>query len=90
MMLPLMPEKHSRLNETVLGIGALILGELSKPDTSDAVWEKVRRLKSTKTIPDKISFDDVIVALTFLYAIQAIVLGDQGVLHRAVDFSHGE
>jgi hypothetical protein len=77
-MLPLLPEKHARLNETILGLGALLLSEFGEAETADELWEKVRRMKSKKTLPDRVSFDDVVLTLAFLYAVKAISREKEG------------
>ena len=75
--------KHVRLNESVIGLGAILLHELVKPKTVDEIWQRVRHLKqSARSIPDKITLDDVIETIDFLFSLGLIALNDQAVLRR--------
>lgn len=79
----LLPEKHIRLNETVLGLGACALMNLDSPKSLDALWEDIRELrKKKKIIPQKTSFEDLVLAVDFLYAMRAITSTDEGELMR--------
>jgi hypothetical protein len=82
MNLPLLPQKHARLNETILGIGAITLNELTTPQTVDEVWDKLKTLKSKKMLPDRVSFEDLVLTLDFLYALRTITLNEEGALSR--------
>lgn len=69
----LMPRKHIRLNETVLGLGAVVLSVLEQPLTLDEMWALVRDVRKKKrTIPEKTSFEDLVLAVDFLFALGAI------------------
>ena len=84
MSIPLLPQKHARLNETILGIGAITLNELTAPQTVDSVWEKLKTLKAKKMLPDRVLFEDLVLTLDFLYALRAITIDQEGVLSRCV------
>lgn len=80
-MLPLLPEKHVRLNESLLGLGAIVLRVLKQRSTLDEVWEGMRAMKSSnKFIPEKITFDDLIVTIDCLFAIGVVDLDNEGKL----------
>jgi hypothetical protein len=80
MRLPLLPEKHARLNETIIGLGAVALAGLERPQTIDNVWQRVRDLKAKKILPDRVSFEDLVLTLDFLHAIKAVSLNERGAL----------
>jgi hypothetical protein len=82
-MIALFPEKHARLNETLLGLGAIVLLQLRTPQSVDDVWEAIKDLRTRKkSIPERISFDDVILAIDLLFALQAVKVNEQGEVER--------
>ena len=84
-MIALLPEKHVRLNETILGLGALVLGQLSEAKTLDELWEGLKELRTRKkTIPERIGFEDLILTVDFLFALRMIDLSEEGDLSRCV------
>jgi hypothetical protein len=71
----ILPTKHVKTSQSLIGIGAGILQVLVTQQTVTRVWE-VARLRS-----DKITFERFILALDFLYCIGCIELRD-GLLRR--------
>lgn len=70
----LSPKKHIRLSESILGLGANILNLLSRPQTSEQIYDK---LKSLNLLISH-DFEHIILALDFLYACGAVELNEQG------------
>lgn len=66
----ILPTKHITLANSLLGVGALLLDRLKKPKTVSTLWEKVRIL------PEVGTFERFSLALSFLYAIEAVELKD--------------
>lgn len=82
-MLELFPSKHVRLHETLLGLGAAVLAELWDPKDVDSVWELLKDLKRRKkTVPDHTTFEDMILAVEFLFALGAVSTNSKGELVR--------
>ncbi len=78
-----MPEKHVRLNETILGLGACALLCLDAPKSLDSLWDDIRELRrKKKIIPQKTGFEDLVLAVDFLFAMRAIEKTQDGGLMR--------
>ena len=71
----ILPNKHLDLPRSLLGIGARVLKCMEKPSTVSAVWEEFQR--GDRAVP----FHRFILALDFLYAIDAIRFSNN-LLHR--------
>lgn len=79
----LLPSKHVHLNETLIGLGAVVLNELRAAKTPDDLWEAIKELKRRrKFVPEKISFEDLILVIDCLYALQTIRANEKGELIR--------
>lgn len=63
------PTKHIPAEQTLLGAGAVIFSELSRPRTVTALWESVREDKAVGT------FERFVLALTMLYTLRVIQFG---------------
>jgi hypothetical protein len=64
----ILPTKHLRTEQSLLGVGALLLARLRRPKTVSALWEAV------KTEPSVGSYPRFILALDLLYSLEAIEL----------------
>ena len=62
------PTKHVPVEQTLLGVGAVIVSNLTEPCTVTALWEAVRQHRAIGT------FERFVLALTMLFAIQAVEL----------------
>lgn len=62
----LLPNKHVPTERSLVGLGARILGRLETPTTVSELWEQLRN------DPRIGSFHRFILALDYLYAIEAI------------------
>ena len=71
----ILPNKYIPENESLFGLGALLLLYLLKPSTISSLWEKVR------AIPEIGTFERFILTLDFLFIIGAIDI-DEGLLRR--------
>ncbi|AWY01249.1 hypothetical protein A8139_15760 [Marinomonas primoryensis] len=70
----LRPQKHIRLSESILGLGANILNLLLRPLTPEQIYEKLNNLNLLISH----DFEHIILALDFLYACGVIELNEQG------------
>jgi len=76
----LMPDKHIRLSESLIGFGAYILGKLDRPKTVDKLWAEFESERDSERFPAHQSFDNLILTLGFLYAIGAVEMNRDGSL----------
>lgn len=78
----LMPDKHVRLSESLYGLGGYLLELLKAPATVDDLWRRFSKSVAAKEFPSGHSFEDIVLAVDFLYAIGAISLNESGVLEK--------
>lgn len=78
----LLPDKHISLAESVLGLGAFLLGELDCPQTVDRLYLRVTAAMEDRSMPAYHDFDAVLLALLFLYSIDAVELTEGGGVRR--------
>jgi hypothetical protein len=71
----ILPTKHISTEDSLLGIGAVILGHMSEKETVTHLWESVRSEQNVAT------FERFILALDLLYMIDAISIED-GLLRK--------
>jgi hypothetical protein len=76
----LLPDKHVRLSESILGLAALVLSFVDKPTTFDTLWKKVQEKLDTPDWPAKHGVDNFVLALCLLNAIGAIDVSPAGEL----------
>lgn len=78
------PSKHVSFNESIVGIGAIILKHLDGGKTIDDLWRELRRVKASHDrLPEKVDFDMVILAVDFLFLVGAVKQNDTGVIEYA-------
>lgn len=61
----ILPNKHLTLEQSLLGVGAVVLGRLNAPVTVSELWEEVAA-EGVKT------FDQFALALSLLFTVGAI------------------
>ncbi len=66
----ILPDKNIKLEYSLLNCGAILLQEISMPQTLSLLWEKV---KNNEVI---INYEKFLLTLDFLYAINAVSLKD--------------
>ncbi|WP_418789525.1 ABC-three component system middle component 6 [Priestia megaterium] len=71
----ILPNKFIKPNDSLIGIGALILPILDKPITVSFLWDKARKQEIVKT------FNNFISALDLLFLLGAIKL-ENGLIKR--------
>lgn len=71
----ILPNKHTKADESVLGLGAKLLHKLSYPQTVSSLWEKVRQDQAIAT------FERFTLALIFLYTVGTVEF-KEGILRR--------
>jgi hypothetical protein len=76
----LLPQKHIRIAESLLGLGSFVLQSLSRPKTIDVIWREFQEVCDTSEFPAYHSFESLILSVDFLFAIGAIDLNTDGKL----------
>lgn len=71
----ILPTKHIPENQALIGVGAIILRHLERPQTVTSLWDKLRENHSVGT------YERFILALNLLYVIGVIGIA-QGMIQR--------
>ncbi len=64
----ILPSKHISAEQTLLGVGAILIIELDRPQTVTSLWERTRKAAEVG------NFERFVLALDMLYIIGAIEL----------------
>lgn len=82
----ILPTKHLRISESLLGLGGYLLKYLNEgPQTIDQLWFKVSKQNNTKKSFSYHGFDNVILALNYLFIIGVIEINSEGKVYNAVN-----
>jgi len=81
----ILPEKHVRASESMLGLGAIVLSLLDTGAKNlDAIWAEVQLHDSVRrSVHGSITLDTVILAVDFLFAIGVVKMSRDGVIANA-------
>ena len=71
----ILPSKHIPENQTLLGVGAVILAHLKRSETVTSLWDKVRNDRSVGT------YERFVLALDLLHIIGIVDLS-QGMIQK--------
>jgi hypothetical protein len=74
----ILPNKHITVSQSLWGLAAFLLTFLESPKTVDELWVKFEKINNTNQFPAKHSFERVVLALDFLYLIDAIEVTADG------------
>ncbi len=80
----LLPDKHIRFSESLLGLGALVLESLEAPKSIDALWNELHPQMESGAFPANHSFDNLVLSVDMLFALGVITLNRNGRLQRCV------
>lgn len=69
----ILPTKHLNFSESLLGFGSYILRVLDDPKSVDDIWDKYSMDFKNGLYSARHGFDNLILAIIFLYAIGAVV-----------------
>ena len=85
MGITLLPGKHVRTSESLLGLGALVLSSLvDEPKNLETLWADLKNLAPVKRrVHGSITLDGVVLAVDFLFVVGAIQLNHEGLLEHA-------
>jgi hypothetical protein len=76
----LLPDKHISFAESLLGLGAFVMENVSQPTTVDNLWRTFQR--QAVNYPAFQTFDNLVLALDALFALGLIEMNDVGELRR--------
>jgi len=82
-----LPDKHIRFSESLLGLGALVLESLDVPKSIDALWDELHSWMGSDEFPARHSFDNLVLTVDILFAIRAIAPDRNGRLERCASSS---
>lgn len=71
----ILPSKHISQDQALIGVGAVLLGNLKRPQTITALWEKTRQEGPVGT------YERFVLALDLLY-ITGIIHFSQGMIEK--------
>jgi len=74
----ILPNKHITISQSLLGLGGYILTILESPQTIDELWLYLEKTLGSSKFPTKHTFENMILALDFLYVIRAIDYTSEG------------
>jgi len=78
----LLPDKHIRLCESILGLSAFTLNVLDSPKGLDALWNELQRAQEDKSFPACHGIDNLAIATSFLFSIGAVTDLSDGTVAR--------
>lgn len=87
MRTPILPQKHVRNSESLLGLGAITLASIQdEPKNLDRLWADLKESEFIKQrAHGSIPLDNVILAVDFLFAVGAVTLNSEGIIRHATD-----
>ena len=71
----ILPSKHISVENSILGVGAVILAHLGRPTTVSSLWEEL------SSLPEISTYERFILGLDLLYMIEVIEIRE-GTLRR--------
>ncbi len=80
----ILPTKHIRISESLIGLGGYLLKLLKEPITIDELWFKFLKYNNKK-FPAYHSFDNLVLSLNLLYMMGIIEINEYGELYYATD-----
>ncbi len=78
----LLPDKHIRIAESLIGLGGFILEALKTPRTIDELWTDFQKVNNTDSFPAYHSFGNLILSVDFLFSIGAVDEDSHGRIFR--------
>ena len=77
----ILPTKHLSENKAIITVGSIILASLDKPKSVSRLWNDLVETNEKMNGQARLTFDWYVLALDFLYIINAIEIQD-GLLRR--------
>jgi hypothetical protein len=76
----ILPGKHIKQDRALIAIGGDILAVLDRGMSVSEIWRGVQNLRESRERHSPLSFDWFVLALTFLFAVSAVVQDGDKVL----------
>ena len=80
----ILPTKHIRISESLIGLGGYLLKLLDKPMSIDNLWFKYTNYNNNK-FPAYHHFDNVVLSVNLLFMMGIIEIKENGELYHAID-----
>lgn len=77
----ILPEKHIKIAESLIGVGAFIINLLSQPQTIEKLWISFEGINNTSELPANHSYDNFFLAVMYLFTIGTIDTNEKGELY---------
>lgn len=78
----ILPDKHIKFAESLLGLGSFVLSELNIPKTLQEVWDSYAKVNDSVYFPAYHNFDHLVLSIDFLYSIGLIDTTENGYLTK--------
>lgn len=80
----ILPTKHIKLAESILGLSGVLLSFIAKsPSSLDALWREYSKINNTKNIfPAYHSFDEMVLAVNLLFMMGIVDINAKGKIYR--------
>ena len=78
----ILPSKHINFSESLMGLGGALLRLLKKPMSIDDLWMAYSKINNKSKFPSYHSFDNVVLALNYLFMINAVGINEEGSLFK--------
>lgn len=78
----ILPTKHIRISESLIGLGGYLLKFLKEPSTIDQLWIKYENVNNKK-FPAYHNFDNMVLALNLLFIMGILDINEKGELYNA-------
>ena len=72
----LLPSKHIKLSQSILGLSSLVVHSLDRPKAIDELWKDLRQDKVFSSYTKNHSIDNIFLALDFLFALNRVEIKD--------------
>ena len=73
----ILPTKHIRISESLIGLGGFLLKLLNEPLTIDKLWIKFSKYNNER-LPAYHNFDNLVLSLNLLFIMGIIEINDKG------------
>ena len=80
----ILPTKHIRISESLIGLGGYLIKLLNEPMSVDELWLKYDKVNNKK-FPAYHDFDNIVLSLNLLFLLGIIDLNEKGELYNATN-----
>lgn len=77
----LIPTKHTRISDSLISLGALILGALKEKRSIDSLWSIINASFNTSAYPSRHTYTNFLLTIDYLYSIGAVESDEKGNLY---------